>query len=66
MPLIPPRKNAKPWKSKIVGSERCDCSVQRLGEANLETQEQLSPPQSGGNEDALFQATGQSGDGMYV
>ena len=56
--VIPPRKNAKPWKEKKLGSlERNELlkTIKRLGKTIFEKMVWLSSAQFGRNQDALHQ-----------
>ncbi|MBM2885064.1 transposase [Chromobacterium phragmitis] len=61
-----PTRDSAAQKRQAVEVENCrqrgaqcsHCGMQAFGASNLETLERLSPTQSDGNEDALFQAAG--------
>ena len=57
--IIPPRKNARAWKSSQTGSDltqRSLTSMPTAGSSNLEKVDWLPPAQLGGDEDELPQA----------
>lgn len=59
--IIPPRKNAKAWKSAQAGAgltQRSLADLPTVWTPNLEEMERLPPPQSGRDEDELLQAIG--------
>ena len=56
--VIPPRKNAKPWKdtkSSSLARNELLRTVKRLGRTLWKKMVRLSSPQFGGNQDALHQ-----------
>ena len=57
--IIPPRKNARAWKSSQTGSDLTQLSLTSMptaGSSNLEKVDWLPPAQLGGDEDELPQA----------
>lgn len=58
--IIPPRKNAKPWKpdSRRNRPQRGASRFERLRPDDLATMERLPPPEPHRNQDALFETAG--------
>ena len=59
-----PRRGRRPWWERMRATKRCE-PVTDWGAASGKV-EQLSPQKSGGDQDALLQTPGPTGDGAHV